>query len=288
MRLTIPKMYKLFIGGKFTRTESERYTGIKSLNSGELICNVSRASRKDVRNAVTAARTGYNDWSGKSGYEKAQILYRLAEMLEERHDQFSDSIMISSGCTSAASKKEVSRSVDRIVFYAGLADKWQQFSGSVNPVQTGYFDFSVSEPTGIAGIILPESPSFLPLISRICVTAVTGNSSVVISSEVMPLPALTFAEVIATSDFPAGSVNILTGIKKEIVPHLSGHFDVNALDFCDEDDVLATESEKLCANNVKRFYRLRNHDWNSLQQNENIYEPGKFTEVKTVWHTMGL
>lgn len=289
MRIPVPKMYKLFIGGKFTRTESERYADVISPRSKEKICNISRASRKDLRNAVVSARSGFNDWNSKTGYERAQILYRLAEMLEERREQFTESIYISTTHTKADCNTEVTKSIDRIIFFAGLADKWQQMSGTVNPVQAGYFNFSMAEATGIVGIILPESTSFLPLVSRVCNALVTGNSCILICSETSPLPALSFAEVIATSDFPSGVINILTGQKQELVPHLAGHFDVNALDFCDDNPVLKKESKVLCANNVKRFHSLeRQWNWKSDSMNENIYEPGKFVEIKTVWHTMGM
>ena len=289
MRIAVAKMYKLFIGGKFTRTESERYTDVFSPRSGVKICNISRASRKDVRNAVVSARSGFNDWSSKSGYERAQILYRLAEMLEERKEQFVESIFISTKLSAADCKSEVSRTIDRTIFFAGLADKWQQLSGTVNPVQAGYFNFSMSEPTGIVGIILPEHTSLLAPVSRICNAIVTGNSSILICSELSPLPVLSFSEVIATSDVPAGVVNILTGRKKEIVPHLTGHFDINAIDFCESDSELEKESKILCANNVKRFHALpKQWNWKSDELNENIHEPGKFSETKTVWHTMGM
>ncbi len=289
MRIAVPKMYKLFIGGKFARTESERYTDVISPRSGDKICNISRASRKDVRNAVVSARSGFNEWSSKSGYERAQILYRLAEMLEERKEQFAGSIFVSTKLSKSESMSEVSCSIDRIIFFAGLADKWQQLSGTVNPVQAGYFNFSMAEPTGIVGIILPESASLLAPVSRICNSLVTGNSCILISSETSPLPVLSFSEVIATSDVPAGVINILTGRKKEIVPHLTGHFDINAIDFCDVDAGLEKESKILCANNVKRFHALaRQWNWKSDELNENIHEPGKFSEIKTVWHTMGM
>lgn len=289
MRLEVAKMYKLFIGGKFTRTESERYLDAVSPSSGKKICNVSRASRKDVRNAVVAARAGFNDWSGRSGYERGQILYRLAEMLESRTEAFADMIAVSTRMKRGDCGKEVSLVIDRIVFFAGLADKWQQLQGTVNPVQAGYFNFSMSEPSGIAGIVLPDVPSFLPLVSRICNAIVTGNSCVVIASESSPIPALLFSEVAATSDIPSGTVNILTGFRNELTPHLAGHFDVNAVDFCCQDAGLMKETAELCANNVKRFHFIRpGHDWRSSGDNENISEPAAFTEIKTVWHTMGM
>ncbi len=289
MRLAVAKMYKLFIGGKFTRTESERYSRVSSPLTGKTICNISRASRKDVRNSAVAARTGFNEWSSKSGYERSQILYRMAEMLEERTEQFVHSVQISTGNSAAKSSGEVKESIDRIVFFAGLADKWQQLTGTVNPVQQGYFNFSISEPTGIVGIVLPEAPALLPAVSRICNSLVTGNSCIVIASERYPLPVLTLAEVIATSDFPSGVINILTGKKSELIPHLAGHFDVNAIDYCDDDLNMKKEVQLLCANNVKRFHSTaKGLNWSNTGSNENLQEPERFTEIKTVWHTMGL
>ncbi len=293
-RLEIPKMYKLFIGGKFTRTESERYLDAVNPKTGHKICNVSRASRKDIRNAVVAARAGFNEWSGKTAYERGQIMYRLAEMLEGRKEQFAEEIYLSTKQTKAECKKEVLKAIDRAIYFAGFCDKWMQLVGSVNPVQTGYFNFSIPEPTGVVGIILPDSLSFLPLISRIAVTLTSGNSCVVMANENAPLPAMSFSEVIATSDFPAGVINILTGLKNELVPHLAGHFDVNAIDYCDDNNEMKKNIQILCANNVKRFHSLSNEsnkqknlNWYDDDLNENLKEIEKFTEIKTVWHTMG-
>lgn len=287
-RLQIPKMYKLFIGGKFTRTESERYLEAINPKTKERVCNISRASRKDLRNAVVAARSGYNDWNQKTAYERGQILYRLAEMLEGRKEQFIEEIYISTNQNKSDSKKEVLDAIDRIIFYAGFCDKWMQLVGSVNPVQAGYFNFSVPEPTGIVGIILPDDLSFLPLVSRIVTVLTSGNSCVVLGNDKAPLPALSFSEVIATSDVPAGVINILTGIKSEIIPHLAGHFDVNAIDYCEKNIETKKKIQELCANNVKRFYSLPdNWNWYSQELNENLKEIEKFVEIKTVWHTMG-
>lgn len=288
IRITIPKMYKLFIGGKFTRTESERYLDAINPKTKEKICNISRASRKDLRNAVVAARAGFNDWSGKTAYERGQIIYRLAEMLEGRKEQFAEEIFISTKQTKAECLKEVHKSIDRIIYYAGFCDKWMQLVGTVNPVQAGYFNFSVPEPTGIVGVILPDTLSFLPLISRVAVTLTTGNSCIIIANENSPMPALSFAEVIATSDFPGGVINILTGQKKELVSHMAGHFDINAIDYCDDDPDMRKTIMELCANNVKRFHSLpKEWNWYSDEMNENLREIEKFTEIKTVWHTMG-
>ncbi len=283
-------MYKLFIGGKFTRTESERYLPAVNPKSKAKICNISRASRKDARNAVVAARSGHIVWSGKSPYERGQILYRLAEMLEGRKDQFADEISLSTTNTRAKASKEVMKAIDRIIYYAGFADKWSQLIGTVNPVQNGYFNFSIPEPTGVVAVLLPEEPSLLGLVSRVCPIILSGNSCVIIASEKSPLPSLSFAEVAATSDFPGGVINILTGLKKELVPHLAGHMDVNAFDYADSDTKYKKDVQAACANNVKRFVYSafkKPADYYSDDLNENIYRIQDFIEIKTVWHTMG-
>ncbi|HRK00866.1 MAG TPA: aldehyde dehydrogenase family protein [Ignavibacteria bacterium] len=288
-RLEIPKMYKLFIDGKFTRTESERYLDALNPKNGKKICNISRASRKDVRNSVVAARKGFSLWSEKTAYERGQIMYRFAEMLEGRKDQFTEEIFVSTKQNSAGCRKEVQKAVDRIVFYSGFCDKWIQLSGSVNPVQSGYFNFSIPEPTGIVGIILPDTLSLLPLISRLSAVTASGNSCIIIANESAPLPALSIAEVIATSDFPAGVINILTGKKSELTPHLAGHFDVNAVDVCADKNTDRKSLQELCSNNVKRFNFIKpDHDWFNDSDNENLKEIEKFSELKTVWHTMGM
>lgn len=286
-RLAVPKMYKLFIGGKFARTESERYLEVFDADNNKL-CNISRSSRKDVRNAVVAARAGFASWNSKTPYERGQIFYRLAEMLESGEGKFIDEIIISTGSTPQEACDEVSAAIDRIIFYAGLCDKYVQLSGTVNPVQAGYFNFSIPEPTGIVGIILPDTLSFLPMISRILPVLASGNSCIIIANEKYPLPALSFSEVIATSDFPSGSINILTGMKKELVSHLAGHMDVNAIDYSADGTDYKKQIQELCANNVKRGnYISADWDWYNDDANENIKDVEKFTETKTVWHTIG-
>lgn len=288
-RLNIPKMYKLFIGGKFARTESERYLEVVNPKSREKICNISRASRKDARNAVQAAAPGLAGWSSKTGYERGQILYRLAEMLEGRKEQFIEEIILSTGITKQSAQKEVNAAIDRIIYYAGFSDKWIQLYGTVNPVQSNYFNFSMPEQTGITAIILPDTLSFLPLVSRICSVITSGNSCVILANEKYPLPALSFSEVIATSDVPSGTINILTGKKSEIIPHLCGHFDVRAVDLCSSDKELVKSVQELCALNVKRLnYFSDTHDWFSKGENESLEQITKFTEIKTVWHTMSF
>lgn len=286
-RLAVPKMYKLFIGGKFARTESERYLEIFDAEKNKL-CNISRSSRKDVRNAVVAARAGFASWSSKTPYERGQIFYRLAEMLESSEGKLIDEIIISTGCKPQQACDEVSVAIDRIIFYAGLCDKYVQLSGTVNPVQAGYFNFSIPEPTGIVGIVLPDTLSFLPMITRILPVLASGNSCIIIANEKYPLPALSFSEVIATSDFPSGSINILTGMKKELVSHLAGHMDVNAIDYSADGTDYKKQIQELCANNVKRGnYIPADWDWYNDELNETVKDVEKFTETKTVWHTMG-
>lgn len=286
-RLAVPKMYKLFIGGKFTRTESERYLEVFGADK-EKLCNISRSSRKDVRNAVVAARAGFASWSGKTPFERGQIFYRLAEMLESSVGKFVDEIIYSTGCTPQQACDEVSVAIDRVIYYAGFCDKWVQLSGTVNPVQSGYFNFSIPEPTGVVGIVLPDTLSFLPLISRMLPVIASGNSCIILANEKYPLPALSFSEVIATSDFPSGSINILTGMKKELVSHLAGHMDVNAIDYSADGTDYKSQIQELCANNVKRAnYIAADWDWFNDEANETIRDIEKFTEVKTVWHTMG-
>lgn len=288
-RLNVPKMYKLFIGGKFARTESERYLEVLNPKNKEKICNISRASRKDVRNAVQAAAAGLANWSSKTGYERGQILYRLAEMLEGRNEQFIEEIVLSTGVSKVNAQKEVEAAIDRIIYYAGFCDKWVQLYGTVNPVQNNYFNFSMPEQTGIAAIVLPDTLSFLPLVSRICSVIAGGNSCVILANEKYPLPALSFSEVIATSDVPSGTINILTGKKFELVQHLCGHFDVRAIDLCSSDKDLVKNVQELCALSVKRLnYFSDVCDWFSKSENENLEQIIKFTEIKTVWHTMAF
>jgi acyl-CoA reductase-like NAD-dependent aldehyde dehydrogenase len=288
LRLPVLKMYKLFIGGKFTRTESERYLSALNPNTGENICNYSRASRKDVKNAVTAARTGYNNWYSKTAYERGQVLYRLAEMLEGRKEQFVNELTLSTKLSQKSALREVEKSIDRIIWYAGFADKWSQLAGSVNPVQAGYFNFSIPEAAGVVGILLPDEPALLSFISRICPVIVSGNSCVVISSESSPLPSLSFSEVIVTSDIPAGVINILTGKKTELIPHLAGHMDVNSFDYADNNLKYKKDVQTACAENVKRFVLSAAKNWYNDAECESLMQIQNFTELKTVWHTMGL
>jgi acyl-CoA reductase-like NAD-dependent aldehyde dehydrogenase len=263
-RLPVKKTYKLFIGGAFPRSESGRTYEAEGQN-------VARASRKDVRDAVRAARTALPKWAGMTAYNRGQVLYRLAEMIETRSSEFAD---LSSG------REEVERTVDRVVWYAGWADKLAQVLGSANPVAGPYFNFTVPEPTGVVGVLAPEEPALLGLVSRLAPVLVGGNAAVVVASETRPLAAIELAEVLATSDVPGGIVNLLTGYRSELAPVLAGHMDVNALDVTGADGDVP-ELERLAAENVKRIVHGSVDD-------QSPWEIAGFLELKTVWHPMGV
>lgn len=283
----VHKIFKLFIGGKFVRTESERFMQLKDSEGN--VTNISRSTRKDIRNAVVAARGAFDGWNGKTGYERGQILYRFAEMLASRADEFSTEIQLNTGANKKTSDKEVGRCIDRAIFYAGLADKWMQLTGTVNPVQAGYFNFSVPEAVGVVGILLPDEPSLLAAVSRIMNCIVSGNVCIVAASETTPRPVLTLAEIFATCDLPGGVVNIISGYHKELIPHIAGHFDINSLDYALSSKDYLKQCRELCANNVKRFHRMPDgHDWYNDAMNEDPKFVEELTEIKTVWHTMGV
>ena len=263
-RLPVQKTYKLFIGGAFPRSESGR----TYLAEGQ---NVSRASRKDVRDAVRAARGAQPKWGGMTAYNRGQVLYRVAEMMEARH---ADLAALCSG------DAEVARATDRLVWYAGWADKLAQVLGSSNPVAGPYFNFTLPEPTGIVAIVAPEEPALEGLVSRLAPALVGGNAVVAVVSEAHPLVAIELAEVLATSDVPGGVVNILTGHRSELAPVLAGHMDVNALDLTGADGD-GPELERLAAENVKRVVR-------GAATGQSPWEAAAFLELKTVWHPLGL
>jgi acyl-CoA reductase-like NAD-dependent aldehyde dehydrogenase len=262
-RLPVKKTYKLYIGGAFPRSESGRTFEAEGQN-------VARASRKDVRDAVRAARDGYGKWSTMTAYNRGQVLYRIAEMMEARRDEFA---AVSSG------KKEVDRAIDRVVWYAGWADKLPQVLGGSNPVAGPYFNFTVPEPTGVVGVLAPDEPPLAGLISRIAPVLVGGNAVVAIASETHPLAAIELAEVLATSDVPGGAVNILTGYREELAPWLAGHMDVNAIDVTGADG-LSADVERLAADNVKRVVR-------GQADGQSAWQIADFLELKTVWHPIG-
>ncbi|CAN5327117.1 aldehyde dehydrogenase family protein [soil metagenome] len=289
-RIGVRKTYKLYIGGAFPRTESGRAYEVFGAK-GELLANASRGTRKDIREAVRAARTAQPGWGGKTAYNRSQILYRIAELLEGRRDQFIAEVMASEGVGRARAMRLVDASIDRWVWYAGWADKYPQMIGTVNPVAGSYFNFSVPEPTGVVGMIAPEESSLLGLVSRLAPIIVSGNAAVVISSESRPLPAVTLSEVLATSDVPGGVVNLITGLRRELVGHLAGHMDVNALDAFGAAGDEAATLEELAVENFKRFVRpppagLDRYDWLS-ERAQSPYLIGEYVEIKTVWHPIG-
>ena len=262
-RLPVRKTYKLYIGGKFPRSESGRTYEAEGQN-------VARASRKDARDAVTAARAAQPKWAGATAYNRGQVLYRIAEMMEARADEFA---LLCSG------RDEVERAIDRWVWYAGFADKLAQVLGSTNPVAGPYFNFTVPEPTGVVGIVAPDEPPLLGLVSRIAPALTGGNAVVALASELHPLAAIELAEAIATSDVPGGAVNLLTGRRTELAPWLASHMDVNAIDITGANGLRA-ELERAAAENVKRVV-IADPDVQSL------WEISAFLELKTIWHPIG-
>jgi len=289
-RIGVRKTYKLYIGGQFPRTESGRAYEILDA-SGELLANASRGTRKDIRDAVRAARNAQAGWAAKTAYNRSQILYRIAELMEGRHEQFVAEVRAAEGVSAARAVRAVDAAIDRWVWYAGWADKYPQVIGTVNPVAGSYFNFSVPEPTGVVGIIAPEESSLLGLISRLAPVIVSGNAAVVIASESRPLPAVTLTEVLATSDVPGGVVNLITGLRRELMGHLAGHMDVNALDAFGADPAESATLEEVAVENVKRFVRppsagLGRYNW-LADAAQSPYLIGEFVEIKTVWHPIG-
>ena len=283
-RLNVLKTYKIFINGQFPRTESGRYYPL-ALNNGQTV-NVCLSSRKDVRNSVTVAREAQEKWAGRSGLNRSQILYRIAEMLETRHEQFIDELQ-SCGETLAQAERELNASVDRLVYYAGWCDKYTALFGTVNPVASSHFNFSTCEAMGVVTVVAPEESGLLGLISAVAPIIAGGNTCVVLASEKMPLSAVSFAEVLATSDVPAGVINILTGQRKELLAHLSNHMDVNAVYLHSKDKAEHTLVEELAALNVKRSVCEYVADWFDAKE-ENPYRIQQFLETKTTWHPVGI
>ena len=289
-RLDVRKTYKLYIGGKFPRTESGR-SYLVSDDKGRPWANACRASRKDVRDAVVAARKAFGGWSGRTAYNRGQILYRIAEVMEDRRPQFEEAVRQSEGASAGAARGQVDAAVDRLVWYAGWADKLAQVVGNANPVAGPYFNFSVPEPTGVVGVVAPAASSLLGLVSRLAPVIVSGNTCVVVASQTRPLPAITLAEVLATSDLPGGVVNLLTGFAAELVGPLAAHMDVNALDLAGLDLALYRDAELAAAENVKRVVppvKLSARDWLSDDKGQDPYWIAAFLEVKTVWHPIGV
>jgi acyl-CoA reductase-like NAD-dependent aldehyde dehydrogenase len=281
-RLDVRKTYKLYVGGAFPRSESGRSYPVRGAD-GEVLANAARASRKDLREAVRAARSAVEGWSAATAYNRGQVLYRVAELMEGRRSQFEDEIGRAGGDDPPG---EVDAAIDRWVWYAGWSDKVHHVMGSVNPVAAPYFNFTIPEPTGVVGIVAPADSALLGLVSRVAPAIVSGNAAVVLASEDRPLPAITLAEVLATSDVPGGVVNVLTGVTAELAPWLAGHMDVNALDVTGIPEHLLPEVEELCAENVKRVVRPESTDWRS-ERAQSPYAVSALMEMKTVWHPMG-
>lgn len=279
-RVDVRKTYKLYIGGGFPRSESGRsYPALDA--EGAVAARVALASRKDLRDAVRAARSAFAGWSERTGYNRGQIIYRIAEMLEDRAATFSDQIRIG-GVSKRQADREVGASIDRLVWYAGWCDKFPQVMGNLNPVAGPFFNISTPEPMGVVGIVSPPEPSLLGLISRLGPALVPGNAVVVLASHSRPLPAVTFAEALATSDVPGGVVNILTGDPAELLPWLAGHMDVDGIDLSGASAELVANAEEASAENVKRVIRAASID------SQSPYQIAAFTETKTVWHPKGL
>lgn len=290
-RLAVRKTYKLFIGGKFPRTESGRSYLVREGKGGKPWANACRASRKDVRDAVVAARAAFPTWAGMTAYHRGQVLYRIAELLEGRREQFVDEVSRAEGSGRRAAREAVDKAVDRWVWYAGWADKLAQVLGSANPVAGPYFNFSLPEPTGVVGLVAPQDSSLLGLVSRVAPVIVGGNTAVVLAAEQRPLPAITLAEVLATSDLPGGVVNLLTGYVAELIGPLAAHLDVNALDLAGLDLALYRDAELAAAENVKRVVPplgLPAKAWLDDTKGQDPYWIAAFLEIKTVWHPIGV
>ena len=279
-RLDVKKTHKLYINGEFPRSESGR-TFPALDESGAVIARMAEGSRKDLRDAVRAARNAQEKWAARTGYNRGQILYRIAEMVEDRVEAFTDDLR-SVGASKRAAEKEVDAAIDRLVWYAGWCDKFVQVYGNLNPVAGPFFNISSPEPTGVVGIIAPAEPALLGLVSRLAPVLVTGNTAVVVAADSNPVVAVTFAEALATSDVPPGVVNILTGHAEELTPWLASHMDVNAIDLTGANSNLIEAAEVAAADNVKRVIRSASPD------SQSPLLIAAFTETKTVWHPKGL
>jgi acyl-CoA reductase-like NAD-dependent aldehyde dehydrogenase len=292
-RIDVRKTYKLYIGGAFPRSESGRSYVVRAADDTPL-ANACRASRKDLRDAVRAARKAFPGWADKSAMNRGQVLYRVAELMEGRREQFVAEVAMAEGLREAKAREVVTRAIDRWVWYAGWADKIAQVLGSSNPVAASYFNFTIPEPTGVVGVVAPETSSLLGLVSRLAPPLVAGTAVVVLASETRPLPAVTLTEVLATSDVPGGVVNVLTGLKTELVPVLAGHVDVDAIDVWGVPDDLRTDVELVAADNVKRLSRRpagsvdAKFDWLDDRAAERPEWIAAFLEMKTVWHPIGV
>ncbi len=289
----VRKTYKLYIGGQFPRSESGR-SYVVAAADGTPLANAVRGSRKDLRDAVRSARGAAQGWADRTAMNRGQVLYRVAELMEGRRDQFVAEVAIAEGLRAEKARDVVARAIDRWVWYAGWADKIAQVLGSSNPVASDFFNFTIPEATGVVGVIAPEQSSLLGLISRLAPPLVAGNSVVVLTSEIRPLPAITLTEVLATSDVPAGVINVITGRKRELVPILAAHEDVDALDVWGVPDELRVDVELAAADSVKRVLRRpagatdARFDWLDDRASERPEWIAAYLEMKTVWHPIGL
>jgi acyl-CoA reductase-like NAD-dependent aldehyde dehydrogenase len=284
-RIEVMKTYKLYVDGKFPRTESGRYYPLNDAD-GNLIANICRSSRKDFREAVVAARKAQPGWAARTAYNKGQILYRIAEMLEGRRPQFV-SEFLNQGYTPKNAEAELNLSIDRLVYYAGWSDKYQQVFSSVNPVESSHFNFSMPEPMGVVAVISPEEYGLAGLVSTIAPAIVGGNTVIVLSSASKPLSAVTFGEVLNSSDVPGGVVNLLTGYRDELIPHFASHMDVNAIVYCGNSSDEKTKVRETSALNVKRAIIYDKDNWlNDSAQNP--YRIMDLQEIKTTWHPVGI
>jgi acyl-CoA reductase-like NAD-dependent aldehyde dehydrogenase len=292
-RIEVRKTYKLYIGGAFPRTESGR-SYLVSATDGTPVANACRGSRKDLRDAVRAARKAFPGWADRTAMNRGQVLYRVAELMEGRRDQFVAEVAQAEGLRPDRARVVVDRAIDRWVWYAGWADKIAQVLGSSNPVASDYFNFTIPEPTGVVGIVAPEASSLLGLVSRLAPPLVAGNAVVVLTSETRPLPAITLTEVLATSDVPAGVVNVITGFKRELVPFLAGHEDVDTIDVWGVDEAARRDVELAATENVKRIVRRpagtsdARFDWLDDRASERPEWIAAYLEMKTVWHPIGV
>ena len=283
-RLDVRKTYKLFVGGKFPRSESGRSYEVSD-SKGRFVANVAMASRKDARDAVVAARKAFPGWAEATAYNRGQVLYRVAELLEGRRSQFVDEVALGEGISRSKAEGVVDAAIDRWVWYAGWSDKLAQVMGAANSVAGPYFDFSVPEPTGVVAAIAPQDSSLLGLVSVVAPAIVSGNTVVVLASEKRPLPAVTLSEVLATSDVPGGVVNVLTGVTAEVAPWLASHMDVNSVDLAGAADSDVVGLQVAAADNLKRVVRQDGADWSKVPD---LTRLRAHLETKTVWHPIGV
>jgi len=280
-RIEVLKTYKIYIGGQFPRTESGRYY-VAENKKGQALANVCLSSRKDVRDAVGSARSAVGGWSGRAAFNRSQILYRIAEMLEGRRAQFIDELVKQDSSPKDA-ENEINLSIDRLIYYAGWCDKYQQVFSAVNPVASSYFNFSVPEPTGVVAIVAPQNSSLLGLVSVIAPVIAGGNTCVVLASEEQPLCSVTFAEVINSSDVPGGVINILTGKPSELIKYFADHMDINAVVYCENDAATKKLIQEKASLNVKRVFFYDTINWKT-DEGQSPYFIADTQEIKTTWH----